>query len=54
MFVNEDKMQAYERNLLTVLALAVRDSPYLTVSQKTVIENKLQEIVNVWTSGDFV
>lgn len=47
-------MQAYERNLLTVLALAVQASPYLTVSQKTAIENKLQEIVNVWTSGDFV
>ena len=49
-----NKIEPYERQLLLVLKQATENSPYLNETQKTVIERKLQEIVNVWTSKDFV
>lgn len=51
---NVDKMQAYEKQLLLVLKNAMENSPYLNVVQKTCLERKLQEVVDVWTNPDFV
>lgn len=47
-------IQAYERNLLWVFALAAENSPYLNQTQKAVIENKLREIADVWTGKNYV
>ena len=51
---NLDSMQAYERNLLWVFALAAENSPYLNQTQKLIIERKLREIVDVWTCKNYV
>ena len=37
-----------------VLDNDVEYSPYLNNTQKTCIERKLQEIVDIWTKPDFV
>lgn len=54
MLANVDKIDAYERQLLLVFRQAVERSPWLNETKKRVIERKLQEIVDVWTSEDFV
>lgn len=51
---NVDNIPAYEKMHLMVFKQDVENSPYLNNTQKTVIERKLQEIVDVWTKKDFV
>ena len=53
MLYKADEMDAYDRQRIFVLNDAVRDSPRLNETQKLVIENRLQEIVDVWTKKDF-
>ena len=49
MLSNVDRMPPYERQLLWIFGQAVQNSHDLTVLQKEIIENRLQEIVNAWT-----
>lgn len=49
-----DQIPAYERQHLLVFRQDVDNSPYLNNTQKTCIDRKLQEIVDVWTNPDFV
>lgn len=44
-----DGIQAYERNLLWVFALAAENSHYLNETQKRTVERLIREIVDVWT-----
>ena len=53
MLYNADEIDPYDRQLIFVLANAVKISPRLNETQKLVIENRLQEIVDVWTKKDF-
>lgn len=52
MLYNADKIDAYDRQLIFVLANAVKMSPHLDETQKLVIERKLQEIVYTWTKKE--
>ena len=54
MLYNADEIDAYDRQLIFVLANAVNNSPRLNETQKRVIERLLQKIVDVWTKKDFV
>lgn len=54
MLQNVDSMPAYERMHLLTFKYDVENSPHLNETQKTCIERKLQEIVNVWTKKDFI
>ena len=53
MLYHANEIDAYDRQRIFVLNDAVRDSPWLNETKKRVIERKLQEIVDVWTSEDF-
>ena len=48
MLTDLDKMSPYERQLLWIFGQAAKNSHELTVFQKEVIENRLQDIVDVW------
>ena len=48
MLFNVDRIPPYERQLLWIFGQAVQNSHDLTVLQKEIIENRLQEIVNAW------
>lgn len=52
MLYHADDIDPYDRQLIFVLANAVKISPWLNETQKLVIERKLQEIVDVWTSKE--
>ena len=54
MLSNVDKIDAYERQMLLVFMQAVLNSPWLNETKKRVIERLLQQVVDVWTSEDFV
>lgn len=54
MLQNVDKIPAYERQHLLTFKNDVDNSPYLNQTQKTVIERKLQEIVDTWNAADFM
>lgn len=54
MLIDVDKIPPYERQLLLVFNQAVERCPSLNETQKVVIEQKLQDIVHVWTSKEFV
>lgn len=54
MLQNVDKIPAYERMHILVLNNDIENSPYLNNTQKSCIERKLQEIVDIWTNPDFV
>ena len=47
-------MPPYERQLLLVFNMAMENSPQLNETKKRVIEQKIQEIVDVWTKDNFV
>ena len=48
MLTGSEKMPPYERQLLWIFGQAVKNSHELTVLQKEVIENRLQDIVDTW------
>ena len=52
MLQNVDEIPAYERQHLLVFKHDVENSPYLNNTQKAIILNKLQVIVDVWTKPD--
>lgn len=51
MLVNVDNIAPYERQLLLIFKMAMENSHELTPQQKTRIESKLQEIVDIWNEG---
>jgi len=51
MLVDVDKMPVVEKQHLMVLKWYVDNSHEITPQQKTKIESKLQEIVNIWNEG---
>lgn len=48
MLSNVDGIPPYERQLLWIFGQAVQNSHDLTVLQKEIIENRLQDIVDAW------
>lgn len=54
MLADADKIPPYERQMLLVFKWAMENSHELNQTQKTLIEDKLQQIVNVWTKKNFV
>lgn len=48
MLANSEKMPPYERQLLWIFGQAAKNSHDLTVLQKEMIENRLQQIVDAW------
>ncbi len=55
MLQNVDKLEPYiTRQLLIRFKQDVDNSPHLCETKKRIIEHKLQEIVDVWTTKDFV
>lgn len=53
MLAKVDELQPYERMLLLNFKQAMERSPQLNETQKLCIENRLQEIVDIWTKSDF-
>jgi len=51
MLVDVDKMPVVEKQHLMVLKWYVENSHDITPQQKTRIESKLQEIVDIWNEG---
>lgn len=54
MLQNVNNIPAYERIHLVTFMQDVENSPYLNNTQKSCIERKLQEIVDIWTKKDFI
>lgn len=54
MLSNAEQMEPYERQLLLVAYQQLMSSPMLNVTQKTCIERKMQEIVDICLKKDFV
>lgn len=54
MIVGVDSMHPYERMLLLNFKQAMERSPDLNETKKLVIEQKIQEIVKVWISKEFM
>jgi len=52
MLIGVGSISPYERQMLLIFNMVVENSPQLNVEQKTRIETKLQEIVNVWTNKE--
>ena len=52
MLQNVDEIPAYERQHLLVFKQDVENSPHLNNTQKEIILNRLQVIVDVWTKPD--
>lgn len=52
MLQNVDKIPAYERMHILVVVNDIENSPYLNNTQKEIILNKLQVIVDVWTKPE--
>lgn len=48
MLIGVESISPYERQMLLIFKITVENSPHLNEEQKTRIETKLQEIVNVW------
>lgn len=51
MLVNVDKLPVVEKQHLMVLKWYVENSHDITPQQKTKIETKLQDIVDIWNEG---
>lgn len=54
MLVDIDKIPPFERMQILAVKRSVENNGWLNQTQKTVIEQKLQEIVKVWVSKNFV
>lgn len=51
MFIDIDNIPPYERQLLLIANQAVQNSHEIDTEQKTRIEAKFQDIVDIWTKG---
>lgn len=49
---NVDQIPAYEKQHLLVFKQDVENSPYLNNTQKELILNKIQVIVDIWTKKE--
>lgn len=51
MLIDVDKMRPYERMLLLTFKHAADNSPELTPQQKARIEDRLQQVVQIWNEA---